>query len=272
MEKRSGLMAGMVVAGAMLAGSALYAQQSDEAWLANCREQRDQPRYCEVRPVSLPAAAALAVDARPNGGVQVLGGDQAGITGSVRIQAQADTEAEAQQIAGAVRVDTTGGTLRAEGPANGNGRNWSASFVLSVPRRLDLDVNAMNGPVAVEGVSGQLRLTTVNGPMSLRDLGGDVRARSSNGPLEIVLGGAFWDGAGLDAQTNNGPLRMQVPDGYSAQIDAGTVNGRLAVGVPVTVQGQLPAGRARTLTGILGAGGPVIRAHTTNGPVAIDKR
>jgi DUF4097 and DUF4098 domain-containing protein YvlB len=270
--RRTRLVSGVTMALAVFGGSALYAQESDEAWLANCRGQGSQGRYCEVRPVNMPAGAVLRVDSRPNGGVRLTGSDQAAIAGSARIQASADSEAEARELAAAVRIETTGGTIRTEGPKSGDGRSWSVSFVLSVPRVINLEVDAVNGPIAIEGVNGQMRVTTVNGPLTLRDVGGDVQAKTTNGPLDIVLGGSSWEGAGLEARTNNGPLRVQMPEIYSAQIDVGTVNGRLAVDVPVTVQGDALTGRSRTLTGVIGGGGPMIRAHTTNGPVAIGKR
>jgi DUF4097 and DUF4098 domain-containing protein YvlB len=272
MRKRAWRLAGFTMGTLALAASA-WAQDTDASWLAQCREQRDgQARYCEVRPISWPAGGPIHVDARPNGGVRITGSDRANLMGSARIQAQADTEAEAQAIAGQITINTSGGTLRAEGPKQASGRSWSTSFVLSVPRQSDLEIDCVNGPVALEGVSGQIRATTVNGPISLRELGGNVQARATNGPVTIVLAGNAWTGAGLDVETRNGPVKMQVPEGYSAQLDVATVNGPLHLGIPVTVQGDLPVGRQRSLVAPIGAGGAPIRAHTTNGPLSIERR
>ena len=267
------MLAGAMAAGVWLAGASAYAQKSDADWLAQCKEQRgSQFRHCEVRPVTLAGGGLLHVDARPNGGVQVTGWDQGTIAGSARIQVQADGEAEARGIAGSIVIGASSGTLRADGPRTGDGQSWSVSFVLSAPRRGDVQIDALNGPVAISGISGQIQATTVNGPMSLKELGGDVRARTSNGPLDIVLSGSSWDGGGLDAETSNGPVKLAVPDGYSAQLEAGTVNGPFRLGIPVTIQGEIPVGRHRLINAPIGAGGPRIRAVTTNGPVSIEKR
>jgi DUF4097 and DUF4098 domain-containing protein YvlB len=81
-----------------------------------------------------------------------------------------------------------------------------------------------------------------------------------------------WEGEGLDAETQNGPLKIAVPDGYAAQLEAKTVNGPFHIGIPITVQGELPSWRTRSVNCTLGSGGPPIRAATTNGRVTIDKR
>jgi hypothetical protein len=266
------LTAAMVV-GVWLAGVSAYAQESDAEWLAQCKEQRDgQFRHCEVRPVTLSAGGVLHVDARPNGGVQVTGWDKGAIAGSARIQVQAASGTDARAIAGSIVIDASSGTLRADGPQTRDGQSWSVSFVLSAPRRADVQVDALNGPLTISGISGQIQATTVNGPVSLNELGGDVRVRTTNGPLSIMLSGNSWDGTGLDAETKNGPVTLAVPDGYSAQLEAGTVNGPLRLGIPVTVQGELPVGRNRTINAPIGAGGPRVRAVTTNGPLTIEKR
>jgi len=267
------MVAGAMVAGVWLAGASAYAQTSDADWLAQCREQRNsQARHCEVRPINLAWGGMVHVDARPNGGVQVTGSDQATVVGSARIQVQAETEAEARGIAAGIIIDTSTGALRANGPRTSDGRSWSVSFVLSAPHRTDVQIDAVNGPVAIRAVSGRIRATTTNGPMSLRELGGDVQVRTTNGPLDIVLGGTSWEGAGLDAETQNGPLRIAVPDGYSAQLETRTVNGPFSIGIPITIQGDLPVGRTRSINAPIGSGGAPIRAVTTNGPVTIDKR
>ncbi len=216
--------------------------------------------------------APLHVDARPNGGVQVTGWDQGAVEGSARIQVQAGSEAEALGIAGSIVIDTSGGTLRSNGPVTSEGRSWSVGFVLSAPRQTDLEIETVNGPITITGVSGQTRATTVNGPMSLNDLGGDVRARTTNGPLKVSLTGSFWNGRGLDAETANGPVSISVPDGYSAQLEAGTMNGPFRLGIPITLQGDIPVGRVRSIKAIIGSGGAIVRAMTTNGPASIEKR
>jgi hypothetical protein len=94
---------------------------------------------------------------------------------------------------------------------------------------------------------------------------GDVRGRTTNGGVHVELDGRRWDGAGLDVQTTNGGVTLEVPADYSARLETGTVNGGLDLEFPVTVQGRI----GRRLATTLGEGGPTVRAMTTNGGVRI---
>jgi DUF4097 and DUF4098 domain-containing protein YvlB len=137
-----------------------------------------------------------------------------------------------------------------------------------VPRRFDLSLDAYNGSLGVEGVTGQLALNTHNGSVTLTDVGGDVHARTQNGSLNVRLAGTSWSGDGLDAVTQNGSVRLAVPASYSATLETGTVNGRINTDIPITVQGRI----SRQLSVPLNGGGKTIRAMTTNGSVNISRR
>src|SRR6267143_575631 len=75
------------------------------------------------------------------------------------------------------------------------------------------------------------------------------------------------DGAGLDAETQNGPADLRIPEGYNAKIDFGTVNGPMSVAFPltVTINGRITDRISTTL----GSGGAPIRVVTTNGPMTV---
>ncbi|MFI5207289.1 MAG: hypothetical protein ACHQX4_04640 [Gemmatimonadales bacterium] len=247
-------------------------------WLERCRHENgswreDRATFCEERSMgwSARSGGALNVDASPNGGVSVSGWDRDSIDVTVRIQTQADVADAARQIAQQVRIAHDGDRLNAEGPSSRRHESWSVSYVIRAPRHTNLDLNTVNGPLAASDVTGTLRLTAVNGPLSLDGLGGDVHAHAQNGPLHVSLQGSRWDGAGLDAETQNGPLTVEVPDGYNAAFETGTINGPMEIDFPVTVQGRIGTGAQRHLTTTLGSGGPPVRVVTTNGPAVIRK-
>ncbi|MFN2570147.1 MAG: DUF4097 family beta strand repeat-containing protein, partial [Gemmatimonadales bacterium] len=119
----------------------------------------------------------------------------------------------------------------------------------------------------VDAVAGSMDLTTQNGPLSLSGVGGDVHARAQNGPLTIDLTGTRWEGTGLDAETQNGPADLRIPETYNAKIEFGTINGPMDVDFPITVTLN---GRIRDrISTTLGSGGPPIRVVTTNGPMMV---
>ncbi|MGH7507431.1 MAG: DUF4097 family beta strand repeat-containing protein [Longimicrobiales bacterium] len=265
------MLAATLVALALLPAAG-RAQESDDEWLRECRDH-DRDRlvaFCEVRVQQLPATGAVDVNATPNGGVRVIAWDRAGVEIHTRIQAQAESEAAAEALAGEVQVVTDGGRIRSEGPDNERDAHWHASFVVYTPARSDVTVESHNGPVAVRGVTGRMDLYTRNGPLSLRDVGGDVRARTQNGPLHVELTGSSWDGAGLDAETRNGPVDLIIPEGYSAELETGTVNGPMQSEVPLMV--RFVGRRASHIETTLGSGGAPLRVVTTNGPITLRQR
>ena len=266
---------------ALLGASALplHAQrnsfESDAEWLDNCRSGSwnngdDRGRACEVRqvPVRL-SGRALEIDGRQNGSIRVRGWDGDSVRVTARLQANANDDRSAADLLKEVRIVADGRSIRAEGPSTWRSREgWSASYVVWVPRQFDLSLEASNGALGVDGVSGRLDLRTVNGSVALNDVGGDVHARTQNGSLNVQLEGTAWDGNGLDAETQNGSVRLMIPEKYAALLETGTVNGHIQTDFPVTIQGRI----SRRLSLPLNGGGKTIRALTTNGGVRISRR
>jgi hypothetical protein len=239
----------------------------DEGW---CREDRggEHARYCEVREATLPAGGLLAVDARPNGGIQVVGADRSDVRLRVKIQATADSEAEARDIAGEVRVETAG-TVKAVGPGRSRGHGWYASFRLEVPRSVPLRLQADNGGLSLEGVAGDVELHTVNGGIHVEGGGGNVHGETVNGGLHLQLAGSEWRGEGVDLRTTNGGVHLVIPEGYNARLETSTVNGGVHSDLPITTHGRWTGGGIET---DLGHGGRLIRVETTNGGLHLSRR
>jgi hypothetical protein len=246
---------------------------SDAEWLDNCRNNwgDDRGRACAVRdvPVHL-SGRAIEIDGRQNGSIRVQGWDGDAVKVTARIQANAESDAEAQALLKDIRILSDGRRVSAEGPSDGRSyrSGWSTSYVVMVPRRFDLSLDAYNGSLGVDGVTGKLDLSTHNGSVTLNDVGGDVHARTQNGSLNVQLAGQSWDGAGLDAVTQNGSVRLAIPEAYAATLETGTVNGRINTDIPITVQGRI----SRELSVPLNGGGKTVRAMTTNGSVRISRR
>jgi hypothetical protein len=264
-----------LVAAAVPAAAQRSSDDSDASWLANCRNgwngNDDRGRACEVRviPVRL-SGRAIEVDGRENGSIRVEGWDGDSVRVSARLQGNARSDEDAQKLLADVRVTADGRTVSASGPSTRewDRTSWSVSYLVLVPRRFDLSLEAHNGSLRVTGVQGRMELRTQNGSVGLAEVGGDVRARTQNGSLNVHLTGTRWDGTGLDAETQNGSVRLNVPERYAAQLETGTVNGRINTEIPLTIRGTI----SRRLSIPLNGGGPTVRALTTNGSVTISNR
>jgi DUF4097 and DUF4098 domain-containing protein YvlB len=243
---------------------------SQEEW---CRDAR-RSDVCEVREETVNNTRVIDVDARGNGGVAVRGWDRPDVHVRARIVVYADNDAETKQIASEIKLVTTGGRIRIDGPArerNGwRDRGWSASFELEVPRDSELMVGATNGGVSVRDVRGRMDLRTVNGGITLDDVSGEIRGETTNGGVDIRMTGDKWEGPALEVRTVNGGINLALPPNLSAELDARAVNGGIHIDYPVTVSGLISS--RRELRGTIGSGGPRIRASATNGGITITRR
>ncbi|MEM1057476.1 MAG: hypothetical protein AAGI52_18315 [Bacteroidota bacterium] len=215
---------------------------------------------CEVRTFTLDVREGLTVRNPVSGGITVQTWDQSEI--SVRAEVRA-YETQGRSPAALLEATTiqTDDTLQPETEGGG----WvETRFVISVPRETDLDLWSNNGSIAVTGVEGTLRIDTNNGAVRLAGVAGDVDARSNNGSVLVDLDGTTWTGSGLRAFTNNGTLRLLVPDGYDALVEAevnwGYINEPNAF-----------SPSAATQTIYFGPGSTTLRVGVNSGSVQIER-
>jgi len=253
-------------AGAPLQGQVRW-ERGDQGWCDREWGSGDHERSCEVLTATVQAPRQITVDGGTNGGVNVSGWDRSDVQIRAKVWADARSEERAQEIEKGVRIRVEGGRISADGPDTGRRESWGVSYEIMVPRSMDLDVDTHNGGVSVTDVAGDIRFQAMNGGVHLVRVGGDVRGRTMNGGLTVELAGDHWEGAGLDAQTTNGGVKMIVPEDYSAELVTGTVNGGINIDFPVTVRGRI----GRQIRTTLGDGGAPVRVTTTNGAVRITR-
>ena len=124
-----------------------------------CRDTWNSDRlqgHCEIKEQTLPAGGAIAVDGGRNGGVGVKGWDRNEILIRTRIQTAASTQAEADQLATQIRIETGGLRIHPEGPEQRDNAQWSVSFEIFVPQRSDLSLSASNGGISISDVQGKV--------------------------------------------------------------------------------------------------------------------
>jgi len=239
-----------------------------------CREADRGNRYvtsCDVREQTLSRVTLLDVDPGGNGGIHVRGTSASTTRIRFRVVANAPDERDARELVGAVRVSTDGGRIRASGPDLRDGRWWNVEVEIETPRDTPLALSTRNGGIALDGVSGRTRFETSNGGVSLVDVSGDVQGRTENGGVRVILDGSRWEGEGLNVETTNGGVHMELPSGYNAELHTETTNGGINIDFPITLRGRLSDVRRRIDTTIGGGGAP-LRVRTVNGGVRIARR
>jgi len=256
------------------AGAPLPAQLRDnnekQMTCQNGSYDSDGVRHCEVREQTVAAIGRLSVDANRNGGVTVKGWLRNEVLVRARVEASAENEGAAANLASRVSIDGSGGQVRATGPESVDNNNswWSVSYEIFVPQNTDLTATARNGGINISDVRGQIRFEGRNGGVHLKRLAGDVSGSTVNGGVQAELTGTTWDGRQLEVTTRNGGVNVTMPSSYSARIQAESERGGFQSDFPVTVQGNM---RPRRLDFNVGAGGPLIHVTTTNGRMSFTR-
>jgi hypothetical protein len=226
--------------------------------------------YCEVRDAGvLPRTEMLQIDGGRRNGIHVRGSVRNDNQVKLVIQAQGRSVEHAKALAAGVSLDLSDRPLRVRGVDTGDERDSrryvAATILVEVPQQTNLDLSVSYAPLDVENVTGRMELRADHGPIQLNDVGGDVRARVEYGPMTVSLSGAKWQGTGLDAQADYGPVTLRVPRNFSADLEIGTRHGPLDVDFPLTLR-RLNGSLIETK---LGQGGPRVRAVAQYGPMSL---
>jgi Toastrack DUF4097 len=235
---------------------------------------RERSLSCEVRESNLGPSGRLEIEPGHNGGITVKGWAQNSVLVRARLEAWAENDMEARNIASQIRVETAGGQIRATGPdfdgflRSDRYRSWAVSFEVFTPWNTDLTMGSHNGGIMISDIRGQIDFQSHNGGVRLARVAGDVKGETHNGEINVELNGNTWDGRQLEVSTHNGGVTLLLPASYSASLETQSNRGRLDSDFPVTVRGRLDD---KNLNFSIGSGGPLIKVSTYNGGIRLRK-
>jgi hypothetical protein len=186
----------------------------------------------EERTIARPEGA-LRVESEVNGGVQVQGWEKD--TYSVTICKAADASSnDVEQVFSEIKLSVENGRVSVSGPSDHD--NWTVFLLVRAPKSANLELRANNGPLSIYFVDGKLSARATNGPISLQGFSGDadisaqngpidltgnsgkLRLHTDNGPISVSLSGDAWQGSGLEADAQNGPVTLRVPKNYQSSL------------------------------------------------------
>jgi hypothetical protein len=203
------------------------------------------------------------------------------INGSVKIETAETDTAEVQILrtaespedleAQGVIIEDSPDALVVRGESGGGGGWWRrlwggggqvrTELTLSIPRRAEVNVRHVNGPLTVGETDGAVEVRHVNGRVEVAGIGGRSEVAHVNGGVRV--GVARLDGQGLELRGVNGNVEVRLRERLDADIDVRGHNGGFSLDVPnVTTQERESRSDFRAR---LGAGGPEINVSGVNG-------
>jgi hypothetical protein len=232
--------------------------------------------------------ASIQVDGGSSGAIHVTAADRADYAVEACRFAVADDQATADQAVAGTSVTSSGWRVETHGPAYSDNKvQWQVYLIVQAQRNGSVELNTVNGPIAVRGLSGTVKAKAVNGPLSVNDCtgivdaqttngpisfsgqGGDVKLAAINGPLTLKINGDVWNGPRLEASTMNGPVHLTAPDTFRSSVRLET-NGE----TPFTCKAEmcrsaLTDARSEKRTLQMNGSADTVRVTTGNGPVSV---
>jgi putative adhesin len=249
-------------------------------------DDRDAVVRSETRTLSKAEAPVLKVHPHANGGTQVVGWDQNNysVTACKAVAPGDDAERMLSQIT----MSIENGTVSTRGPS-GEGDDWTVYLLIRAPKSAAIELETTNGPISLYDVDGKLTAHAHNGPISLHNFSGDaevtaqngpismegssgnVRIRTENGPINVDLKGTSWNGSGLSADAQNGPVTLRVPSGFQTSFVVESTNH-----APMSCQASICGSARKTWDDEhrrieYGSSPAVVHLSTVNGPVSVEE-
>jgi len=235
---------------------------------------QNRSRACDLQETTVGPAGMLDISPGRNGGITVKGWDQNSVLVRARLEAWAESDAEASALLSQVRVESGGGRIRAVGPESdpnrpwNQGQYWAVTFEVFTPWNTNMKLESHNGGVSVSDVRGRIELESHNGGVKLTRVAGDISGSTHNGGIQVDLEGNVWDGRQLELSTYNGGVTLSVPASFSASIETRTDRGRVDSDFPIAVRGRIDESN---LNFNIGSGGPPIKLSTHNGRIRLKR-
>ena len=294
-----------VVRVAMFAAAVTMAAACDISIGAAEFSVREEKKFA----VTGPAQLALTTF---DGSIEVRGWDRNEVL--VEVEKRGPDQATADRIQVKATQNGNTITLDVEKPSplttTGFQRSPSANLIVTVPlqtaitarsgdgsitiRRVNgnVDLDTDDGSVRVEEVKGDLVVRTGDGSVRVRQIDGHARINTGDGSVGVdgVFGGLeveTRDGSivvtarsgsviesAWSVTTGDGSIRLEVPEGFSADLDAQSADGRVRV-EQRTDRAPATAGREERdhdrsfARGKLGAGGKPLRLRSGSGSITV---
>jgi hypothetical protein len=153
------------------------------------------------------------------------------------------------------------------------GLPWKIDYHIRVPTATDLEINAGSGNVSLSGVEGAITFTAPQTDASLTLMGGIFTATVAVGKVNVIIPNRSWRGSGVDIQLAAGDLIVELPAGFSGDIDAEILrSGRIANGYLALEPREKPGLTERTIRGRAGNGGATLKFVVADGTITIKKK
>jgi len=234
--------------------------------------------------------SSLTILGAPAGSITIEAWPRSEVDITADIELKADTEEDLARLAtvngfvldedaNRLRILTTGTHDKAfmkrtaKGfPKKLLGLPWKIDYRIRVPAITDIEIDAGRGPIILKGVEGSVNLNALEGDVTINPAGGLLRATVGSGKLNVTLSARSWRGAGADIRLATGDLTLELPAGYSGDINADILRtGKIENEYSALEPCERTTFTPRSIKARAGAGGPQLSFTVGDGTLRIKK-
>jgi hypothetical protein len=232
--------------------------------------------------------STLTILGAPTGSITIEAWPRSEIDITADIELQADTEEDLARLATVnsflldadinhLRIITTGThdkkfmrRAAKDFPKKLLGLPWKIDYHLRVPASADLEIDVGRGAFSLTGVEGAIRFTAVESDAKLTLTGGALIATVGRGSINIQLAARSWRGRGADIRIATGDLNIELPAGFSADINADVLRtGQIENTYTPLEPRDHTTSTPRSIKARAGAGGAVLDLTVGDGTIRI---
>ncbi len=131
--------------------------------------------------------------------------------------------------------------------------------------RLDGESEISGSGISADQILGPVVLSTSNRDVTLDRVAGDIAVTNKNGTIDLTAAPTIGN---ITLANHNGAIKTTLPEHASFAVQATTSDGDTSTDFSLSTNEN---GDHKTITGMVGAGGPMLRITTTNGDISIHK-
>jgi hypothetical protein len=147
---------------------------------------------------------------------------------------------------------------------------WKIDYSLHVPVSADVEIDAGHGPITLSGVEGALRINATESETSLTLTGGTVSVTIAAGNVNLSIPVRSWRGGGAEIRIAAGVLNVDLPPGFSGDIDSDVLRSGKIVNTYTGLETrEKPGITERIIRGRAGAGGAYFHFTVGDGVINI---
>jgi DUF4097 and DUF4098 domain-containing protein YvlB len=203
------------------------------------------------------------------GEVTVAGADVSECNVTAVITAKAETDEQAEELAGQVRIklEPAGDKLyvKVETPATKPKCSINVDFNITVPKQTALQLGTNVGEITVTDITRAVKIESNVGAITCKEITGNVEVKTNVGQVIVLYSKDAPAACNANIKTDVGEIDFTAPPNLSAQVDLSANLGSIETDLPLTVKGMLN----QKSSGTVGKGEGRVTLKTNIGAIKI---